>query len=176
MRNQTQIRDAKGRASAQLRGRIEIDLTRLSGLDAAQVEAMVDALPDDTDLGDQRAIIVAIAGRFDPCSIDRLIDHVTEQARIQRAELAHGGRLGELLAAAVIFASIPLVGLATLIPTEAMAADVATAAASDTWGWIKFTLQLAGAALVGFAVGICKCDEHHDEPAPDLHRDIRRVS
>ncbi|MDB5596222.1 MAG: hypothetical protein JWM36_3183 [Hyphomicrobiales bacterium] len=152
MRSSTSIQAESGDRQHPTMRRILIDLRGLSGMDQALVHAMVSTLPDHTDIGDQRAIIVALAGRFDPKSIDHLIDHVTEQARIQRARLADSSRFGDLLATAAIFLiGIPVIGLATLLPTDAMAADALATASSGTWSSTSVWVALLVGAYIGGA-------------------------
>jgi hypothetical protein len=152
MRNHQNIQVETGARRHPTMRRIIIDLRELSGLDQALVEVMVAALPDHTDLGDQRAIIVALAGRFEPQSIDRLIDHVTEQARAQRQRDTGTGSFGEIFATAALFlVGIPAIGLATLLPSDAMAADALASASSGTWSSPSVWIALLVGAYVGGA-------------------------
>lgn len=61
----------------------------LTALDEAMVEILAEAIPEDCDIGDERAVLRTLAGRAAPDTIMTLLDDVIEHARtLRRQEFA----------------------------------------------------------------------------------------
>lgn len=144
----------------------------LTGMQSAMCASMVADLPHECDLGDERAIMRALAGSYAPGDILDLLDLVTEAARESSARRA----LADPYAAALYtFALAPAVALATLLPGPAHAQDLVEHAGPPAWPlWIFAALFIASALWLVF--GRSPPARHDDDDADDESRRYRDLA
>jgi hypothetical protein len=133
----------------------------LSGLERAMLASMLDDLPHDCDVGDERATIRALAGKYAPADILDLLDLVTEQARRLRQQKIEGDPMA---AALYVAALAPAIALVAIWPGSAHAQELANAGSGPALWPLYVIGTLAALSIAWLIFGPAP----HPEPADDI--------
>jgi hypothetical protein len=142
----------------------------LSGLERAMLASMIDDLPHGCDLGDERAIIHALVGKYAPRDIMSLLDLVTEQARRLRQ---HEINADPIAAALYVAALAPAIALVAFWPGTAHAASLANADPAPALWPLYFIGTLAALSIAWLIFGPAPRPAPDDEPDDEDEQPVR---